>query len=129
MFFYSVIFGLFYFLKKITIMEFVKCLFPVTNGIYWYFTQYTIFYLLKPIIDNGLNYLDKNILRINLFFMFLLFTIFETLCYRFSLNNGYSFGDYLVGKDFFISYTSPLVVLSSVIYINLLKKIKYKKIS
>jgi len=66
-------------------------LFPVTNGLYWYFTAYTGLWILMPLLNKGIrNCNNKTMKKIFLTILFV-FSILETITKQFHLENGYSF--------------------------------------
>ena len=66
-------------------------LFPVTNGLYWYFTAYTGLFILMPFINKCINNCDNETLRKIFISILLTFSVFDTIAERFELSNGYSF--------------------------------------
>ena len=97
LFFYSVIFSTYLYVKNIiTKKDLILSFFPVLNIMQWYFNAYFSMYLFLPFINEGIKNLNRKIYR-NIVFFFILFfsfyyiiaTIFSKNNYNF-LNNGYS---------------------------------------
>lgn len=66
-------------------------LLPVTSNTYWYFTAYTVLFICIPFLNAGVKQLnDRQLAALN-YCMFVFFSIIETLCPVFRLENGYSF--------------------------------------
>ncbi len=74
----------------IKVNDYVKAFFPVTNNSYWYFTAYTGLFILKPLIDKGINCLETKDLKKIFIAIIIVFSFFATITKRFSLGGGYS---------------------------------------
>lgn len=90
--FYSVvgnIFVLCMFPKDYTSQVVIEGLFPVMSGRYWYFTAYTGLFVFIPILNRALCYMQKSDIKW-IIFLIILFSVYDTIINRFSVNNGYS---------------------------------------
>lgn len=77
--------------SSITIIDYLITMFPITNGLYWYFTAYTALFFFIPFINNAIrNTNDKN-LKYMIGVIIVIFTFFDNIANRFILGNGYSF--------------------------------------
>ena len=158
--------------ELVTKNDYFAALFPVTNGLYWYFTAYTGLFVLMPLINKGIYYCDSAILKKLFVVIFLVFSIFEIFSCNFILNGGYSFIWivllYILGaiikkceignkiksyqaflgiivltiitylwriyeiedlQKVFVSYISPTILGSAILYVIAFSKLKFRKIS
>ncbi len=62
-FFYSIIIGFIFFVLKdarfSSVKTYLNCIFPFTSKAYWFFSIYTILYLISPYINKMINALNK----------------------------------------------------------------------
>ena len=96
-FFYSVIIGLIVFLcyrQAISTSEFASCFFPVMTSKYWYFTAFSLLYIFEPILNRGIQNLEKTRCQIALVVLFAMVFIshFFSIIFKdvFFLKEGYS---------------------------------------
>lgn len=75
----------------ISIKDYVIVLYPVTGGLYWYFTAYTGLFIFMPIINKAIRNTDEKALKRFLIVLFFVFSVFDTITKRFYLDDGYSF--------------------------------------
>ncbi len=73
-----------------SLKEFLKYCFPITNDVYWYFTQYTVLVVASSLILIPVGSLDKKTYKLVIFGLFFLFSVLETITGIFKLSNGYS---------------------------------------
>lgn len=171
----TLIFNLFH-PELVTKLDLIEMMFPVTNGLYWYFTAYTGLFFCMPLLNTAMTKCSKNLAVYTFIILFLMFSVYDTFVGRFVLNGGYSFvwlvilylfGSILkkceIGKkirsfeaiagifflafltwlwkiygvewsfmkinitpDTFVSYTSPTVLGSAILYIIGFSKIQFK---
>ncbi len=86
--FYSVIItGLFFmFTDKVGITRIIKAFLPITSNTWWYFTSYIFLFLFIPVLNLGLEKLDKLQLKLIIFFSILMPFIASVL-----RNDGFGF--------------------------------------
>lgn len=78
-------------LTSISIKDYIIALFPVTFGLYWYFTAYTGLFLIIPLINNAIRNTNEKILKYFFLILLFVFSMFDSITNRFVLNSGYSF--------------------------------------
>lgn len=81
---------------EVGILDYLKVLFPVSNNIYWYFTEYTALFFLMPFIIRGLQKTPNNVSKYLFWFICIFFSLYAHLFNLFNLNNGYSFAWLLI---------------------------------
>lgn len=81
-FFYSFLFSIILYLcgleGDMSIKAIIKSVFPISGGVYWYFSSFAVLLVFKPYIDKLLNILKETELR-RLFFILLVFFSFSGL--------------------------------------------------
>ena len=77
--------------ELVSIKDFCDMLFPVTNGLYWYFSAYTALFLVMPLLNAAVRGCSKKQLRRLLFVIFVGFSCYETITFQFSMGGGYTF--------------------------------------
>ena len=70
--------------------DYIKVLFPVASGTYWFFGAYAGMYILKPILDGGVRSLSDSAARKMLLVIILTFSLFNSVVDRFFLFGGFS---------------------------------------
>lgn len=75
----------------VTKMDLLEMFFPVTNGLYWYFTAYTGLFLCMPLLNMAMSRCTKKMAGTSFLLMFLCFSVFDSFVGRFALNRGYCF--------------------------------------
>lgn len=75
----------------ISIKDYVISLYPVTGGLYWYFTAYTGLFIFMPLINSAIRNTSSKTLKRFLIVLFFVFSMFNTITKRFNLDDGYSF--------------------------------------
>lgn len=73
------------------ISSYIRVIFPVYNGLYWYFTAYTGLYILMPLINKGIKNCSNETLKKLFLLIIIVFSIFDTFTNRFSFSKGYTF--------------------------------------
>ncbi len=68
-----------------------KMIFPVSNGLYWYFSAYTALFFSLPFLNAGIRACPEKTLRKIFIVIFVLFSVYDNTARRFHLENGYSF--------------------------------------
>ena len=69
--------------------DYIISLFPVTNGLYWYFSAYTGLYILMPFLNKALHNCDAKMLKKMFILVIIFFSLFDVLTNRF-IGSGYS---------------------------------------
>lgn len=112
--FVTVIFNIFI-PQIISINDYIIVLFPLTNKLYWYFSAYTVLFLIMPLLNKIIRYISEKYLKI-IFFIIIIFVPLLDIIYKNSiLANGYS-----------ASWIIILYILgASIKKYNIGKKIKY----
>ena len=91
---YGVIVTLLYHLfhpELVTMQDLPQMFFPVTNGLYWYFSAYIGLLFLMPVLNAGLRKCSEEFLKKFFIVLILVFSIFDTIAEQFYLIHGYSF--------------------------------------
>ena len=96
---FSLIIAVFFFLtgkQQFETKTFLKYLFPISSGRYWYFSAYFILFFMMPLLNVILEYLSKKFLYLVLIisiFLFGIYTFASSAIFgdTFKLFNGYSF--------------------------------------
>lgn len=86
--FYSVIFGVMYYLRIGSlpgIKPVVKIVFPVISNSFWYFSSYFILYLLVPYIDVVLSQLKQRETQVLILILLIIFSIIPTFTFSYWL--------------------------------------------
>lgn len=92
--FYGFLIGIIFKLVRpelISVEDFIRAAFPVTNKLYWYFTAYTGLFMIMPILNNGIRATDNNLLKKMFIVIIIAFSVFDNISKGFVLNDGYSF--------------------------------------
>lgn len=93
-FFYTLGISLLFWLcgSKVSREIWVRSLFPVTTGVYWYVTAYFGLFLLTPVLTKGLVYIDKKILKNYMAITFVVVSVLPTFFMKdsYMLSRGYS---------------------------------------
>ena len=92
--FYGILITLLFDLKDpnlISKKDYIITLFPVTNGLYWYFTAYSALFVIMPFLNMALRNCSNSNLKKFFCIIILVFSVFDTIANRFCLNGGYSF--------------------------------------
>ena len=72
----------------VTKNDLYQMFFPVTNGLYWYFTAYTGLFFLIPVVNAGIRNCPEADLKKLLIVIVVLFSAFDRVAKRFGLGNG-----------------------------------------
>lgn len=75
----------------VTGQDMLRMLFPVKNGLYWYFTAYTGMFFLIPLLNAGIRSCSEGYLRKAFAVLVVLFSVMQMAADYFVLNGGYSF--------------------------------------
>ncbi|MBR1815906.1 MAG: acyltransferase [Lachnospiraceae bacterium] len=70
--------------------DFIDLFFPVSNGTYWYFSQYTILFFVAPLLHRGFDNVEKKELISVVVILFFCFSVIETINGRFAVKGGYN---------------------------------------
>lgn len=76
--------------ELVTKRDYLITLFPVSNGLYWYFTAYTGLFVLIPFINKAIVSADEKMLRKMFVAIIFAFSMFDVVVKRFMLSGGYS---------------------------------------
>ena len=68
--------------EAVTPADYLKMIFPATNRQYWYFSSYTVVFLMMPLLNNTVNNLSEKQLRVMLLSVFVLFSVLNTAFYN-----------------------------------------------
>ena len=71
--------------------DYIVSIFPITNGLYWYFTAYTALFIAFPFLNIMIRNCGEKRLKKLFILIIIMFSLFDTFANRFVLNNGYSF--------------------------------------
>ena len=77
--------------RAVTFEDYLTALFPVTNGLYWYFTAYTALFVIMPLLNAAILHCGETTLRKLFVAIIIVFSLFEIFVKRFAFSNGYSF--------------------------------------
>ena len=81
----------FFYPESISMLDMLGMLFPVTNGLYWYFTAYTGLFFCIPMVNIAMTKCSSNF-AIKIFVAFIgVFSVYDIFVGRFNLEQGYSF--------------------------------------
>jgi len=93
-FFYSFIVTImFYFVgvhKELSLVELLKCAFPITFGKFWYMSAYFALFFAIPVLNNFIFNIDKETAKKAFLILFILFSVIGILGDAFDTLNGYS---------------------------------------
>lgn len=76
---------------KVTGADVLRWVFPVSNGVYWFFTAYTGVFFVMPLLNLAVEHCDRRTTAVFLIVVFFVFSLFDTFFTRFDLEGGYSF--------------------------------------
>ena len=71
--------------------DYLIALFPITNGLYWYFTAYTGLFAIMPFLNKAIRKCSNITMKKIFVVIILLFSVFDTISKRFVLASGYTF--------------------------------------
>ncbi len=78
--------------QEIPPVAYLISIFPITNGLYWYFIAYTGLFVIMPILNEGIRHCEKRTLKIIFFVMIFSFSVLGTISKGlFNLNEGNSY--------------------------------------
>ena len=92
--FYSVILSFVYILiqpERMDRADILDMVFPLTGGLYWFFSGYTGLLLLKPLLDTAIRNTEKERLKIIMSVLFVMFSVYSLIADPFTLEGGYTF--------------------------------------
>ena len=91
-----------FFSGHVTLSDWIRSLFPIVTGEYWYFTAYFLLVLFMPLLNPGIRAMEKKVLRQLLLLLFALLCISSLVIHDdpFVLKKGYSFAWMLVAYLF-----------------------------
>lgn len=75
----------------VTNQDFFVMLFPVSNDLYWYFTDYTALFFVIPLLNSAVRGLQEKELKKVFITLFILFALIDNVINKFGLSTGYSF--------------------------------------
>lgn len=112
---------------KVTGADVLRWVFPVSNGVYWFFTAYTGVFFVMPLLNLAVEHCDRRTTAVFLIVVFFVFSLFDTFFTRFDLEGGYSFTWlamlYLIGaivkKYRFSDYVKPPLALLGIVLMTL----------
>lgn len=106
--------------NEVSILELGKALLPITFNQYWYFTAYTAVFIISPILNLIVDYIDKTLAKKAIVVIFVVFSCYVTL--------GSLFGDsFDIKNGYGVIWLSILYVIGAIIkkyenHINISKK-------
>lgn len=77
--------------ELVTKHDLFQMFFPITNGLYWYFSAYTGLVIVMPLLNAGLRKCSKQSIKKMFVTIIVVFSVFDTVIGRFQLSKGYSF--------------------------------------
>lgn len=75
----------------VTKNDLFQMFFPLSNGLYWYFSAYTGLFFMMPFLNAGLRKCSKRTMQKTVFAILAVFSVWASLIDRFHLAGGYSF--------------------------------------
>lgn len=103
-----------------TLRNYISFLFPVTSGPYWYFCAYTGLYVMKPLLDKGLQNVKREFSGKLIVVLLLSFSLISLFSDVFTLSRGYTafwiiilyIIGYLINKfKFFDNYSNRKLII------------------
>ncbi|MBQ0101988.1 MAG: acyltransferase family protein [Firmicutes bacterium] len=86
----TVVMTLFGLSDRLSVIDIIKCILPVTAGKFWYFTAFFCLYFAIPVLNRFLFSVDEVMAKKALIIFAVLFSLMETLNGPFKTNSGYS---------------------------------------